>query len=37
MTSLIHANIDAKSINDDKAQEWMQEIANVYADVRGDI
>ena len=33
MTKLIQVNIETEDVDKDEAQEWVHEIANVYADM----
>jgi hypothetical protein len=33
MTKMFNVNIDAEGLNANEAQEWVNELANVYADM----
>lgn len=33
MTKMIQVSIEAQNVNKDEAQEWVNEIVNVYADM----
>ncbi len=33
MTKMIHVSLDTEAINKNEAQEWVSEIANIYADM----